>query len=160
MAAASALAGVSVPRVFAAEDNTIQMAIIGSGNRGSGAVGDALSCGGGPVKLVAMADIFPNRLEGSHKALTKQFGDRIDVPPERQFLGFDAYRKAIDCLRPGDVALLTTHAAFRMVHLEYAIGKGIHVFMEKDFAPIRAESSGCCDWARRRTRRTSRWLAA
>ncbi len=135
VAAASALAGVSVPRVFAAEDNTIQMAIIGSGNRGSGAVGDALSCGGGPVKLVAMADIFPNRLEGSHKALTKQFGDRIDVPPERQFLGFDAYRKAIDCLRPGDVALLTTHAAFRMVHLEYAIGKGIHVFMEKDFAP-------------------------
>jgi len=96
-------------------------------------VGDAISCGAGSVKLVAMADLFPDRLQGSHKALTKQFGDRIDVPAERQFLGFDAYRKAIDCLRPGDVALLTTHAAFRMLQFEYAIEKGVHVFMEKDF---------------------------
>jgi len=56
------------------------------------------------------------------------------VPRERRFLGFDAYRHAIDCLRPGDVALLTTHAAFRAPHLEYAVEKGVHVFMEKDFA--------------------------
>ena len=55
-------------------------------------------------------------------------------PPDRQFLGFDAYRKAIDCLRPGDVALLTTHAGFRPTHLEYAVEKGVHVFMEKNFA--------------------------
>ncbi len=156
LAAASTLAA-AVPYVHAAEDNTIRLALIGSGNRGSGAVGDALSCGAGPVKLVAMADLFPNRLEGSHKALTKQFGGRIDCPAERQFLGFDAYRKAIDCLRPGDVALLTTHAAFRMIQFEYAIQKGVHVFMEKDFAPIRAGCSGCCGWARRRKRRTSRW---
>jgi predicted dehydrogenase len=135
IAAASALAGVVVPSVHAAEDNTIRLALIGCGGRGSGAVGDALSCGGGPVRLVAMADLFADRLEGSHKALGKHFGDRIDVPPERQFIGFDAYRKAIDCLRPGDVAMLTTHAAFRMVHFEYAIAKGVHVFMEKDFVP-------------------------
>jgi len=56
------------------------------------------------------------------------------VPEERRFLGFDAYRHAIDCLRPGDVALLTTHCAFRGPHLEYAVEKGINVFMEKDFA--------------------------
>ena len=61
-------------------------------------------------------------------------GDKIDVPKDRQFLGFDAYRKAIDCLRPGDVALLTTHAGFRAVHLAYAVEKGVNVFMEKDFA--------------------------
>jgi predicted dehydrogenase len=133
IAAASALAGVAVPPVHAAEQSTIQLALIGCGGRGSGAVGDALSCGGGPVKLVAMADLFADRQQTSYKALSKQFGDRIDVPAERQFLGFDAYRKAIDCLRPGDVALLTTHAAFRMVHFEYAIEKGVHVFMEKDF---------------------------
>jgi predicted dehydrogenase len=133
LAAVSALAGLSVPHVHAAEDNTLRLALIGCGGRGSGAVGDAISCGGGPVRLVAMADLFADRQQGSHKALTKQFGDRIDVPPERQFVGFDAYRKAIDCLRPGDVALLTTHAAFRMVHFEYAIQKGVHVFMEKDF---------------------------
>ena len=59
----------------------------------------------------------------------------MDVPPERRFVGFDAYRKAIDCLRPGDVAMLTTHDGFRRVHLDYAVDKGIHVFMEKGFAP-------------------------
>ena len=61
-------------------------------------------------------------------------GDKIDVPKERQFIGFDAYRKAIDCLRPGDVAMLTTHAGFRAIHLDYAVEKGVNVFMEKDFA--------------------------
>ncbi|MBM4089522.1 MAG: Gfo/Idh/MocA family oxidoreductase [Planctomycetes bacterium] len=145
--AASALAGAVVPRVFAAEDNTIQLALIGCGGRGSGAVANAMSAGGlvigggegapaagGPVKLVAMADLIPSRVEQSHKALTDILGDRIDVPPERRFLGFDAYRKAIDCLRPGDVAMLTTHAGFRAVHLEYAVEKGVNVFMEKDFA--------------------------
>jgi hypothetical protein len=64
----------------------------------------------------------------------KEFGSHIDVPPERRFVGFVAYRKAIDCLRPGDVALLTTHAAFRPVHLDYAVEKGVNVFMEKTFA--------------------------
>ena len=152
LAAASALAGVAIPHVHAAEDNTIRLALIGCGGRGSGAVANAMSAGGlvldndyrhegeenaasgGPVKLVAMADLLQDRLDQSHDALSKQFGDKIDVPPERRFLGFDAYRKAIDCLRPGDVAMLTTHAAFRATHLEYAVEKGVNVFMEKDFA--------------------------
>jgi predicted dehydrogenase len=134
-AAASALAGVIIPHVHAAEDNTIRLAIVGCGGRGSGAVANALSASGGPVKLVAMADLFRDKLEGSHKVLSEQFGDRIDVPPDRRFLGFDAYRGAIDCLRPGDVALCTTHAAFRPMHVEYAVQKGVHVFMEKTFAP-------------------------
>ena len=147
IAAASALAGVAIPRVFAAEDNTIQLALIGCGGRGSGAVANAMSAGGlvlgggeggpaagGPVKLVAMADLLPSQVERSHKALTEILGDKIDVPKERQFIGFDAYRKAIDCLRPGDVAMLTTHAGFRAVHLDYAVEKGVNVFMEKDFA--------------------------
>ena len=135
LAALSALTGAAIPRVHAGEDNTIRLAIVGSGDRGSGAVGNALSATGGPAKLVAMADLFPDRLEASHKALSKAFGDKIDVPKDRQFLGFDAYRHAIDCLRPGDMALLTTHAAFRAMHLEYAVQKGVHVFMEKTFAP-------------------------
>jgi predicted dehydrogenase len=134
-AAASALAGATIPHVHAAEDNTIRLALIGCGSRGSGAVGNALSAPGGPVKLFAMADVFGDRLEGSHKALKNQFGDKVDVAKERQFVGFDAYRKAIDCLRPGDVAMLTTHAAFRPTHLDYAVEKGVNVFMEKSFAP-------------------------
>jgi predicted dehydrogenase len=134
IAAVSALAGTAIPYVHAAEDNTIRLALIGSGSRGSGAAGNAMSSPNGPAKLVAMADLFEDRLNGSYKALSQQFGAKMDVPPERRFVGFDAYRKAIDCLRPGDVALLTTHAAFRATHMEYAVEKGINVFMEKNFA--------------------------
>jgi predicted dehydrogenase len=133
--AGSVLAGVAVPWVHAAEDNTIRLALVGCGGRGSGAVGDALSSSTGPTKLVAMADIFEDRLRGSYKTLSDKFGQRIDVSPERRFVGFDGYRKAIDCLRPGDVMIQTTHSAFRGMHLEYAIGKGVNVFMEKSFAP-------------------------
>ncbi|HSV72327.1 MAG TPA: twin-arginine translocation signal domain-containing protein [Chthonomonadales bacterium] len=135
LAAASALAGVSLPHVHAAQDNTIRLAIIGCGGRGTGAVANAFHAPGGPVRLVAMADLFDHRLASSHAALTSEYGDKMDVPPDRRFLGFDAYRKAIDCLRPGDVALCTTHAAFRPRHVEYAVEKGVHVFMEKTFAP-------------------------
>ncbi|MEK7677420.1 MAG: gfo/Idh/MocA family oxidoreductase [Verrucomicrobiota bacterium] len=135
MVTGSALAGVAIPWVHAAEDNTIRLALIGCGGRGSGAAANAFEAPTGPVKLVAMADLFENRLATSHKNLAEKYNDRMDVPKERRFLGFDAYRKAIDCLRPGDVALLTTHSAFRATHLEYAVEKGVHVFMEKTFAP-------------------------
>ncbi|NLS97089.1 MAG: Gfo/Idh/MocA family oxidoreductase [Planctomycetaceae bacterium] len=151
-AAGLALAGVVVPAVHAGEDNTIRLALIGCGGRGRGAVANAMSAGGliledasgtdravgsaagGPIKLVAMADLRQDRLDQTHKVLSNLLGDRIDVPEDRRFRGFDAYRHAMDCLGPGDVAILTTHAAFRAPHLEYAIEKGINVFMEKDFA--------------------------
>ena len=94
-AAGAAIVGAAVPHVHAAENNTIQVALIGCGGRGTGAAGNALSVKNGPIKLVAMADVFENRLKASHKALSKQFADRMDVPEDRQFVGFDAYRKAI-----------------------------------------------------------------
>ena len=134
LAAGSALAAVTIPRVHAAEDNTIRLALIGCGGRGSGAAADAFRATGGPVKLYAMADIFENRLNGSHKALSTQFPDQVDAPPERRFMGFDGYKKAIDCLRPGDVAMLCGYAGWRPVQLEYAVAKGVNAFMEKSFA--------------------------
>ena len=134
IAAASALAGTAIPPVHAAEDNTIKLALVGCGGRGTGAVADAFSTTGGPVKLVAMADLFENRLQGSLKRLSGGFKDKVDVTPERSFLGLDAYKKAIDCLGPGDVVLLTTHAVFRPLQFEYAVQKGVNVFMEKSFA--------------------------
>ncbi len=133
-AAISALGTLAVPAAHAAEDSTIRLALVGCGGRGTGAVADAFSTTGGPVKLYAMADLFEDRLQGSLKRLTDGFSDRVDVPPERRFLGFDAYKKAIDSLRPGDVVLLTTHAAFRPLHFEYAVQRGVNVFMEKSFA--------------------------
>ncbi|MHC4475497.1 MAG: Gfo/Idh/MocA family protein [Planctomycetota bacterium] len=135
LAAGSALGAGAVARIYAAQDNTIKLALIGCGGRGTGAVADAFASTGGPAKLWAMADLFDNRLQRSLKNLNKDYQDKVDVPPERQFLGFDAYKKAIDCLGPGDVALLTTHAAFRPLHFEYAVNKGVNVFMEKSFAP-------------------------
>jgi predicted dehydrogenase len=131
LTAASALAGVAVPHVHAAEDNTIRVALIGCGGRGTGAAANALSTKSGPIKLVAMADVFDARLKASHKALSKQFAAQMDVAEDRKFIGFDGYRKAMDCLKPGDVALLATPPAFRWVHFGYAIEKGLNVFMEK-----------------------------
>ena len=134
LVAASAVSGVAVPRCYAGGSSTIKLALVGCGGRGTGAVADAFSATGGPVKLYAMADLFEQRLRSSLENLKKGYQDKLDVPPERQFVGFDAYKKAIDCLRPGDVVLLTTHAAFRPLHFEYAVKKGINVFAEKSFA--------------------------
>jgi predicted dehydrogenase len=80
-----------------------------------------------------MADVFTDRLASSHDSL-KKIGDKVDVPEDRRFIGFDAYQKAMDCLKPGDVVILATPPAFRWVHFTYAIQKGLHVFMEKPIA--------------------------
>ena len=134
VAAGSAVLTGLVPHIYAAPGDAIKLALVGCGGRGTGAVADAFAASGGPVKLYAAADLFEPRLQTSLKALKEGFADKIDVPPERQFVGFDAYKKAIDCLGPGDIVLLTTHAAFRPMHFEYAVGKGVNVFAEKSFA--------------------------
>ncbi len=125
------MAGIAVPHVHAAENNTIQVALIGCGGRGTGAAANALATTSGPIKLVAMADVFDNRLKSSHEQLKKECGDKVDVPQDRQFVGFDGYQKAMDCLKPGDVVIFATPPAFRWVHFGYAIEKGLNVFMEK-----------------------------
>jgi predicted dehydrogenase len=131
--AGAALADGLAARSYAGEDNTIKVALVGCGGRGTGAAANALSTKG-PTRLWAMADFFANRLDSSLKGLAQQFGKQVDVPKERQFVGLDAYKKAIDCLGKGDVVLLATPAGFRPIHLEYAVEKGVHVFMEKSFA--------------------------
>jgi predicted dehydrogenase len=133
LAAASALAGVAIPRVHAASSDTLQVALIGCGGRGTGAAKNALSTKTGPVKLVAMADAFGDRLRSSYASLREDpsLADKISVPGDRQFVGFDAYKKAMDCLRPGDIAIFATPPAFRWVHFTYAIEKNLNVFMEK-----------------------------
>jgi len=120
-------------RAYAAENNTIKIALVGCGGRGTGAAANALSTQG-PTKLWAMADVFQQRLDTRFKTLSGQFGKQIDVPAERRFLGLDGYQKAIDALDPGDLVILATPPAFRPIHLEYAVQKGRHVFMEKSFA--------------------------
>jgi predicted dehydrogenase len=132
LAAASALAGVSLPHVFAGQDSTISVALIGCGGRGSGAAVNALSSDTGPIRLTAMADVFKDKLDRSYGALKESdVGSKVEVPEDRKFIGFDGYKHAIDCLKPGDVAIFTTPLAFRWVHFAYAIQKGVNVFMEK-----------------------------
>jgi predicted dehydrogenase len=131
--AGAALVSALTARSYAAENNTIKVALVGCGGRGTGAAVNALSTQG-PTKLWAMADFFDNRLQSSLQNLSKQFKDKVDVPPERRFVGLDGYKKAIDSLDAGDVVLLATPPGFRPIHLEYAVEKGRHVFMEKSFA--------------------------
>jgi predicted dehydrogenase len=131
--AAAALGGAIATPGYAAENNTIKVALVGCGGRGTGAAANALSTAG-PTKLWAMADVFEHRLASSHKTLSEQFAKQMDAPPERRFAGFDGFRKAIDSLDKGDVVLLATPPAFRPIHFEYAAQKGVNVFMEKSFA--------------------------
>ena len=131
VAAASALAFPAFSNFNVAEDNTIRVALVGAGGRGSGAAVNALSTQQGPVKLVSMADVFNDRIEASYEALHKRHESQVDVPPERRFVGLDAYKHAMDELRPGDVVILATPPAFRWVHLKYALDRDLHVFMEK-----------------------------
>jgi predicted dehydrogenase len=129
--AVSALAGVKLPHVHAAESGTVRVALIGCGGRGTGAANNALSVKNGPMELTAMADVFDHRLKGSYEALKRAHESKVAVPPDRMFIGLDAYKAAIDTLKPGDVAIFTTPPAFRWVHFAYAIQKGVNVFMEK-----------------------------
>lgn len=140
VAGASALAGVAIPHVHAQANEEVKLALIGCGGRGTGAVKNALSVSGtlGPVKLFAMADVFDENLNRSHEVLMKDpvLSEHIEVPQERQFIGFDGYRKAMDAMNPGDIAILTTPCAFRWPMFEYAVDRGLHVFMEK---PVTAD---------------------
>ena len=131
IAATSALAAGIVPKVYAAGNDTIKVALIGCGGRGTGAASNALSVKNGPIKLVAMADVFPRRVDNSYRNLAREHAKKMDVPKDRQFVGFDGYKKAMDCLDKGDVAIFATPPAFRWVHFKYAIEKGLNVFMEK-----------------------------
>ncbi len=113
-----------------AGSDTIRLGLVGCGNRGSGACRDALSTTG-PVRLVALGDLYLSRVEASLKNLQKydELRRRIDVPPERRFAGFDAYQKVIDS--DVDLVLFATPPHFRPMHYAAAVKAGRHVFLEK-----------------------------
>lgn len=129
------LSGYSWAGIPDGVDDTIKIALIGCGDRGTGAAFQALSTKFN-LKLVAMADAFQDRLDSSYKLLSEKFKEKVDVPKERQFVGFDAYRQAIAL---ADVVLLVTPPGFRPIHFEEAIKQGKHVFMEK---PVAVDSPG------------------
>ena len=110
----------------------LKLAVIGCGGRGTGAVIQALKADK-DVELVSMADAFKDNLENSLKSILKEFEGiiKVKVKEKNRFIGFDAYKKAIDL---ADVVILATPPGFRPQHFEYAIQQGKHVFMEKPVA--------------------------
>lgn len=117
----------------AAGDDQIKIALIGCGGRGRGAAVNALRNASHPnVKLVAMADAFQSSLDVSLKAIQQNCGDKVDVPPERRFVGLDAYQKAIDC--DVDMVLLCTPPGFRPMQFEAAVEAEKIIFTEKPIA--------------------------
>src|SRR5690606_22967371 len=130
---------VSNAGYFHSVDDTIRIAVIGCGGRGTGAAMQALSTKQN-VKLVAMADAFRDRLDNSYNALTNgdegNVKDRVAVTEETKFVGFDAYKKVIPL---ADVVIIATPPGFRPIHFEEAINQGKHVFMEK---PVATDPAG------------------
>ncbi len=114
--------------------DVIRVGVIGCGGRGTGAAVNTLEADAG-TKVVALADLFADRLAGSLSHLMGQeaFAGRVDVPEERRFVGFDAYRSLLE--RGGvDMVILATPPHFRPIHFEAAVSAGKHVFMEKPVA--------------------------
>ena len=137
-AAALNLAPFSTAR--AAGKDEIRIGLVGCGGRGGGAASQALSADPG-VRLVALGDTFADQVENTHRNLKRNgdLGARVDVPPDRRFVGFDAYKKVIDSV---DVVLLATSPYFRPMHLKYAVEKGVHAFVEK---PVATDPAGLRD---------------
>jgi predicted dehydrogenase len=135
-AVAGALA--AVPQVHAAGSDVLKIGLIGCGGRGSGAAAQALKADPN-VKLTAMGDMFADRLEYSLNGLKrdKELSDMVDVPADRQFVGFDAYKNVI--ASGVDVVLLCTPPHFRPLHIKAAVEAGKHLFAEK---PVAVDAPG------------------
>jgi predicted dehydrogenase len=120
----------AVPAVHAAGSDEIRVGLIGCGQRGTGAAQNVLESSPG-VKLVAMGDVFKDHIDISLKNLEK-FADKIDVPEDRRFVGFDAYDKVLS----SDVnyVILATPPGFRPMHLKAAVAAGKNTFSEKPVA--------------------------
>jgi len=129
---------ISRANFFSGSDNIIKIALIGCGGRGTGACVQALSTKQN-VQLVAVADAFRDRLDGSYQNILEALEDkktRVQVKEENKFTGFDAYKKAIAL---ADVVILATPPGFRPIHFEEAVNQGKHIFMEK---PVATDPAG------------------
>jgi len=136
IAGATAIGTTPIKSAFASSnDDTIKIALVGCGGRGTGAAFQALSTKQN-VKIVALADTFRDRLDDCYTKLSTRFKDKVDIPEEHKFVGFDAYKKAIAL---ADVVLLVTPPGFRPTHFAEAIKQNKHAFIEK---PVAVDAPG------------------
>ena len=130
------LSGIPLAGAYASGSDIIKIALIGCGSRGTGAAFQALSTKFN-LKLVAMADAFPDKLAKSHQTLLAKFGgEKISVPDDKKFVGFDGY---IAAMHDADVVLLCTPPGFRPAHFAEAVKQNKQIFMEK---PVATDSPG------------------
>ena len=122
--------------VFAQASEEMKIGLIGCGGRGTGAAGQALSTKR-PIKLVAVADAFEDQARSAINNLKEEHGQRVDVKNDNVFVGFDAYKHAIDS--GIDMIVIATSPGFRPIHFEYAVQKNKNIFMEK---PVGTDGPG------------------
>jgi len=125
------LAGSFARFAHAAGSDEMRLALIGCGGRGTGAAVNALSSPG-RFKITALADAFESRLSGCLRILQRKFPQQVDVPPERRFVGLDAFQKAL--ATDVDMVAICTPPGFRPQQFEAAVAAGKHIFMEKPLA--------------------------
>ncbi|MDF1810353.1 MAG: Gfo/Idh/MocA family oxidoreductase [Phycisphaerales bacterium] len=137
-------AGTLVPSAFASRighaiDDTIKVGVIGCGGRGTGAAANAIKAHPN-VKIVAMADLFEDRLQSSHGWMSndEEYMAQVAIPPEHMFVGFNAYKELL-ALDDIDYVILATPPGFRPIHFHAAVNAGKHVFMEK---PVAVDPAG------------------
>jgi myo-inositol 2-dehydrogenase / D-chiro-inositol 1-dehydrogenase len=141
---AGAVAALAVPSyaLHAMGSDTIRVGLIGCGGRGTGAARDCLA-GAEGVEIVALGDLFPDRVANCRQSLAKVAAERpalaprIKVTDDRAFSGFDAYRKVLES--GIDLVLIATPPAFRPQHVAAAVAAGKHIFMEK---PVAVDPAG------------------
>jgi myo-inositol 2-dehydrogenase/D-chiro-inositol 1-dehydrogenase len=133
---ALALSAMPIARFAHAQSSgDLKLAMVGGGGRGSGAANQALKAYKG-LKLVAIAELYKDRADAAVNNLAKQNEGQVDVPEDRRFLGFEAYKQAIAA---SDVVILATPCIFRPMMFEEAVKQGKHVFMEK---PVAVDAPG------------------
>jgi len=143
-AGAAVVGGLSIAQSAHAQgSDQIKLALIGAGGRGTGAIRDRAQVGDN-FKIVAVADAFNARgpaggLRNDANNPDSPLHEKVEIPEDRVFTGLDAYKKAIDCLNPGDQVVLAAPPGFRPFHYRAAIEKGCHVFMEK---PVCVDAPG------------------
>jgi predicted dehydrogenase len=118
----------------APDGKPLKAGLVGCGGRGSGAAVNFLNAANG-VSIVALGDMFENRLQGTREMLKKDHNQ--DIPDDKCFVGVDAYKKVIDS--GVDVVIVATPPAFRPFHFKYATEKGVHSFLEK---PVAVDAEG------------------
>ena len=142
-ATAAAVGALATPKLslaksaHAAGTDTVKIGLVGCGGRGAGAAIQAMNTTSGNVELVAMGDVFADRMESTLEQAKTEHGDKVRVNEDSTFIGLDAYKSVMDS--DADLVILATPPGFRPQHFQAAVEAGKHVFMEK---PVAVDAPG------------------